>query len=288
MQWHPRAIWMYSSLAFLGLLFIFFLVPETRGYRLEEVELLFNRPWGQLTAPLQQDREVQYIRVFSTKDRFACLWKVFSTKDRFACEHVWKVFNTKVRFACVWMVFSTKVRFACVWEVFSTKDRFACVWKAEHGSLQPPLSGRCVSDPRLDVSPHVGTARLAVRRDSASGYIRPDEQAKLTLVEGSVYVLQRQTIGEEAAAANANPTGFIAIPGLALRLSSHYHRLSPQLRPHQRHRLHQQTCTTGCTCTWYVEAAKGCGPSIETGHSGSVWSESAIASTPQDDSYYST
>ncbi|KAI8498907.1 hypothetical protein Bbelb_233600 [Branchiostoma belcheri] len=214
-------------------------------------------------------------------------------------------------------------------------------------------------------------------------------------------VWQRQTIGEEAAAANANPTGFIAIPGLALRLSSHHHRLSPQLRPHQRHRLHQQVrqcqcqcprqcscqcprlrqclfprqcrcqcpdqcprqcsrqcqrpcqCSclrrclrqcpcqcrclcplecprpcpdqrqchcphqcpcpcqclhqclcrplhrlddhledrdlhTGCTCTWYVEAAKGCGPSIETGHSGSVWSESAIASTPQDDSYYST
>ncbi|CAH1264508.1 SLC2A13 [Branchiostoma lanceolatum] len=59
----PGAIWMYSSLSFLGLLFIFFLLPETRGYRLEEMELLFSRPWGQITAPLQQDREVQYIRV---------------------------------------------------------------------------------------------------------------------------------------------------------------------------------------------------------------------------------
>ncbi|KAI8507399.1 hypothetical protein Bbelb_147790 [Branchiostoma belcheri] len=121
------------------------------------------------------------------------------------------------------------------------------------------LAGRTRKPPAtpcLDVQTCLDSRLDVVRRDSASGYIRPDEQAKLTLVEGFVYVLQRQTIGEEAAAANANPTGF--------------------------------TCTTGCTCTWYVEAAKGCGPSIETGHSGSVWSESAIASTPQDDSYYST
>ncbi|KAI8515851.1 hypothetical protein Bbelb_066640, partial [Branchiostoma belcheri] len=65
--------------------------------------------------------------VFSTKARFAYAWKVFSTMDWFACEHMWKVFRTKVRFACVWKVFSTKDRFACVWMVFSTKDRCVCL-----------------------------------------------------------------------------------------------------------------------------------------------------------------
>ncbi|KAI8519853.1 hypothetical protein Bbelb_031100 [Branchiostoma belcheri] len=74
-----------------------------------------------------KDRFAYVWKVFSTKDRFTCVWKVFSTKDRFAC--VWKVFSTKHRFACGWKVFSTKYRLICVWKVFSTKDRFAYVWK---------------------------------------------------------------------------------------------------------------------------------------------------------------
>ncbi|KAI8519871.1 hypothetical protein Bbelb_031280 [Branchiostoma belcheri] len=89
---------------------------------------------------------VTWTTVFSTKDRFAYVWKVFSTKDRFAC--VWMVFSTKDRCVCLCVecvqdqgqvclcvdrfqhqgqVFSTKDRFTYVWKVFSTKDRFACV-----------------------------------------------------------------------------------------------------------------------------------------------------------------
>lgn len=41
----PATFWMYAGLGVLGLLFMVFLVPETKGRTLEEVEQLFQRPW---------------------------------------------------------------------------------------------------------------------------------------------------------------------------------------------------------------------------------------------------
>ena len=41
----PSTFGLYSGLSFLGLLFIFFFVPETKGKSLEEVDQLFQRPY---------------------------------------------------------------------------------------------------------------------------------------------------------------------------------------------------------------------------------------------------
>ena len=39
------AFWLYTGFAFLGCIFVYFFVPETKGKKLEEVELLFQKPW---------------------------------------------------------------------------------------------------------------------------------------------------------------------------------------------------------------------------------------------------
>ena len=36
--------WMFVGIVFLGILFIFFTLPETKGTQLEDVERLFDRP----------------------------------------------------------------------------------------------------------------------------------------------------------------------------------------------------------------------------------------------------
>lgn len=58
------AFFMYAGLVVLGLLFVFFCLPETKGLQLEDIENLFTRQLcscGDL--PAHDDRHVHYIRV---------------------------------------------------------------------------------------------------------------------------------------------------------------------------------------------------------------------------------
>ena len=35
--------WVYAGISFLGFLFVYFLLPETKGKTLEEIEAIFNK-----------------------------------------------------------------------------------------------------------------------------------------------------------------------------------------------------------------------------------------------------
>ncbi|XP_077988286.1 proton myo-inositol cotransporter-like [Glandiceps talaboti] len=53
---------LYSGIAMLGLLFIFFFLPETKDKKLEEVTQLFAKPWC-TCSPVELEREVKYIQI---------------------------------------------------------------------------------------------------------------------------------------------------------------------------------------------------------------------------------
>ena len=56
--------WIYTGVAFLGALFVFFMVPETKGRNLEEVEGLFATPWTDgAAAVLPTEKPVQYVHI---------------------------------------------------------------------------------------------------------------------------------------------------------------------------------------------------------------------------------
>lgn len=56
--------WLYAGLALIGVLLLGFLLPETKGKTLEEVEGLFARPW--CGAEPQVDyttKTIQYVHI---------------------------------------------------------------------------------------------------------------------------------------------------------------------------------------------------------------------------------
>ncbi|XP_055345917.1 proton myo-inositol cotransporter-like [Paramacrobiotus metropolitanus] len=56
--------WLYASVAVLGLFFIYFAVPETKGRKAEEVEGLFAMPFAQAAnAVLPLEKPVQFVRI---------------------------------------------------------------------------------------------------------------------------------------------------------------------------------------------------------------------------------
>ena len=56
--------WLYAGLAILGLLFLVFFLPETKGKSLEEVEGLFAKPWCGNGAPVSYtEKSVQYVHI---------------------------------------------------------------------------------------------------------------------------------------------------------------------------------------------------------------------------------
>jgi hypothetical protein len=55
---------MYSGAALLGTVFVFFMVPETRGRNIEEVEGLFDTPWtDNASSVLPVEKPVQYVHI---------------------------------------------------------------------------------------------------------------------------------------------------------------------------------------------------------------------------------
>lgn len=45
MFYFAGAYFFYSGIAFIGFLFFYFVLPETKGKTLEEVETVFEKPW---------------------------------------------------------------------------------------------------------------------------------------------------------------------------------------------------------------------------------------------------
>lgn len=59
--------WLYAVLATIGVIFLAFVLPETKGKSLEEVEGLFARPWcsrqaEELLTPFAE-KSVQYVHI---------------------------------------------------------------------------------------------------------------------------------------------------------------------------------------------------------------------------------
>lgn len=60
----PGAFFLYSGMAFLGFIFIYGCLPETKARRLEEIEALFeNQLCSCGVSDSDEGRQVEYIRV---------------------------------------------------------------------------------------------------------------------------------------------------------------------------------------------------------------------------------
>ncbi|KAI8505136.1 hypothetical protein Bbelb_172450 [Branchiostoma belcheri] len=147
------------------------------------------------------------------------------------------------------------------------------------------LAGRTWKPPAtpcLDVQTCLDSRLDVVRRDSASGYIRPGEQAKLTLVEGSVYVLVTIT--------RLRPCDSRYRLALSLKRMA---RINNTAAPDHRRR----SCRRKRKPNWFhsdprfgfapVQPPPTARPAAPAAPAPPP-PPAAIASTPQDDSYYST